>query len=269
MLARNSEFPSEFGGVCEVPEHPAVAELKELLRERTAQRDALNEEIDAFCYSVSHDFRAAILGIAACSRILMDDFGAGLSEDARQWLDHIHEDSVQLDKLAQALIELSRATRKTLDPADLDLTAMAREVVLELQSEKQDRSVEFVAGRDLKARGDSALVRTLLRHLLDNAWKFTANSAQARVEFGALPCDPSSNSRVFYVRDNGVGFDTAQAHRLFVPFQRLHRDPECRGNGVGLATVRRIAHQHGGKAWADGTPGAGATFFFTLDGRLA
>jgi signal transduction histidine kinase len=234
-----------------------------LLREPHAdaaaeQLEAVTAELDAFSYSVSHDLRAAILGIAACSQIVVNDFGAGLSEEAKRWLLHIHEDSVQLDKFTEALLELSRVSRKTLDPVNIDLTSMAREIGGNLASDNSERAVKFEVCDGLTALGDAVLVRTLLQNLLDNAWKFTSKTAGGSIEFGAL------NSEVFYVRDNGAGFDMAQAGRLFVAFQRLHGDADFTGNGVGLAMVRRIAHRHGGKAWAEGAPGAGATFFFTL-----
>jgi light-regulated signal transduction histidine kinase (bacteriophytochrome) len=236
-----------------------------LLREQTrqpdtaaAQLEAVTAELDAFSWSVSHDLRAAISGIAACSQIVVNDFGASLSDEARRWLVHIHEDAVQLDKFTEALLELSRVSRRTLDPADLDLTSMAREIAGSLASASSGRAVEFEASEGLEARGDAVLVRTLLQNLLDNAWKFTNKTASGRIEFGVL------QSEVFYVRDNGAGFDMAHADRLFVAFQRLHRDPEIPGNGMGLAMVRRIAHRHGGKAWAEGAPGAGSTFYFTL-----
>ena len=244
---------------------PHIDETEVLLRERTAQLESVNAELDAFSYSVSHDLRAAILGIAACSQIVVKDFGASLSEEAKGWLVHIHEDSVQLDKFTEALVELSRVSRKPLYPSDLDLTSMAREIVGNLAHAGSDKTVEFQVYNGLTAQGDSALVRTLLQHLLENAWKFTGKTAGARIEVGCLQSDSSNHfNKTFYVRDNGAGFDMAQADRLFVAFQRLHSDPEFAGNGLGLAMVRRIAHRHGGKVWGEGAPGAGATFFFTL-----
>lgn len=254
-------------------ERPALssARMEELLEQRTAQLESVTAELDAFSWSVSHDLRAAILGIAACSQIVVNDFGAGLSEEAKRWLVHIHEDSVQLDKFTEALLELSRVSRKTLSPEDLDLTSMAREIAGNLASASPGRVVEFEACDGLAVRGDVVLVRTLLQNLLDNAWKFTGKIASARIQFGCLEADfPGNCSRkVFYVRDNGAGFDMAHAGRLFVAFQRLHRDLDFPGNGIGLAMVRRIAHLHGGKAWAESVPGAGATVFFTLGGCLA
>ena len=261
MVAENVDIPAQLIG----PRGDCCAELEELLARSTAQLASVTAELDAFSYSVSHDLRAAILGIAACTQIVISDYGASLSEDAKRWLTHIHEDSVQLDKLTEALIELSRVSRKALDPVDLDLTFMAQEIADGLASANAGRTVEFSVRNGLAARGDANLVRTLLRNLLGNAWKFTGKIDGARIEFGLLePNSLDNNDKVFYVRDNGAGFDMAHSDRLFVAFQRLHRDQDFPGNGIGLATVRRIAHQHGGKAWAEGAPGLGATFFFTL-----
>jgi signal transduction histidine kinase len=264
----------DFGSGCQLAilkEPPAVrasAELEELLAQRTAQLESVTAELDAFSYSVSHDLRAAISGIAACSRIVLEDYSDNLSAEGKRWLVHIHDDSVQLDKFTEALIELSRVSRKTLDSADLDLTAMAHEISGKLASPDAGRTVEFKIGNGLTCRGDAILVRTLLRNLIENGWKFTGKTARGRVEVGCLDSDPSGN-KVFYVRDNGAGFDMTQADRLFVAFQRLHRDPDFPGDGIGLATVRRIAHRHGGKVWAEGSPGLGATFYFTLSGHRA
>lgn len=244
---------------------PAVAELEAIIRERTWQLNALNGELDDFSYAVSHDLRAAIAGIAACSEIVVKDYGPSLNEEGRRWLGHIHDDATQLDKLTEALTGLSRISRKPMAPEELDLTAMAREIARDLESGNPGRRVEFHVSEGLKATGDPVMIRTLLRNLLDNAWKFSAKITNAKVEFGRVPCEPPSNSSVFYIRDNGVGFNMADAGRLFVPFQRLHHDPACDGSGIGLSTVRRVAHRHGGKIWAEGKPGAGATFFFTLD----
>jgi signal transduction histidine kinase len=240
-------------------------ELESLLREHTGQLESVNSELDAIYFAVSHDLRAAIRGISACSQIVLDDFGTTLTDEGKRWLVHIHDDSRQLDRLTEALLELSHVSRAVLNPAALDLTAMAREIALGLAATAPARTVEFQIREGMVARGDEALLRTLLRNLLDNAWKFTSKTPGARIECGCLESD--LDHMTFYIHDNGVGFNMADDERLFTAFQRLHRDEDFAGNGVGLATVRRIAHRHGGKAWAVAEPGLGATFFFTLGGR--
>ena len=231
-------------------------------RECTAQLESVNTELDSIYFAVSHDLRAAIRGIAACSQIVIEDHGISLNEEAKRWLKHIHEDAEQLDRATEALLELSRISGAVLHPAVLDLTAMVREIMGNLEASAPSRTVQFEVREGIAASGDESLVRTLLRNLLENAWKFTSKTPAATIEFGCLESD--SEPKVFYVRDNGAGFDMADEDRLFVAFQRLHRDEGFEGNGVGLATVRRIAHRHGGKAWAVGEPGIGATFLFTL-----
>jgi signal transduction histidine kinase len=251
----------------ELPGIQAVAETEELLAERTAQLVAVSAELDAFSYSITHDLCAAIRGIAACSQIVIDDYSASLGEEAKRWLLHIHDDSMRLDRFTEALLDLSRVSRVALHPANVNLTSIAREIGANLKSGSRDRTVKLEVQPGLAARGDVALIRTLLQNLLENAWKFTSKKTDARIEFGCLPSDALQN--VFYVRDNGAGFDKAHADRLFVAFQRLHSEKDFPGNGVGLAIVRRIAHRHGGKVWAEGGTGVGATFFFTLGGRSA
>jgi signal transduction histidine kinase len=244
-----------------------AAETACLLRQRTAQLDSLASEFDAFSYAVSHDLRAAISGIAACSRVVMDDFAADMNEEARRWLAHIHEDAGQLDKLTEALLELSRVSLRTFDPVRLDLTSMASEVMRELAAADPGSNPEFIVSEGLEAYGDPSLVRILLHNLLDNARKATRHTVDGRIAFGRVANSACERGPVFYIKDNGVGFDMTYAARLFVPFQRLHCGADAGGNGIGLAVVRRIAHRHGGEVWAEGTPGGGAAFFFKLDGN--
>jgi len=247
--------------------------LEKLPGQIAAQLKSVTAELDAFSYAVSHDLRAAILGIAECSRIIMNDFGAGLNEDAKRWLGHIHDDSVQLDQLTEALGELSRVSRATMDATTLDLSSMALEIVRDMEVKDTATGPDWRVSENLEAYGDPVLAQTLLQHLLDNAGKFSTKASDRRIEFGQLTRDESGKfpagahaaNSVFYVRDRGIGFDMAYADRLFIPFQRLHRDPAICGNGVGLAVVRRIVHRHGGEVWAEGIPGGGATFFFTLN----
>lgn len=253
----DSEDDLQLAIIREAAAGPVPAETACLLRERTAQLDSLASEFDAFSYAVSHDLRAAISGIATCSRIVMDDFAAEMNGEARRWLGHIHEDAAQLDKLTEALLELSRVSLRAMDPVRLDLTSMAREIMRELAAADPEKNPEFIVSEDLEAHGDPSLMRILLHNLLDNARKATRHRVDGSIAFGRVAHD-------FCIRDNGVGFDMKHADRLFVPFQRLHREPEVGGNGTGLALVRRIVHRHGGEVRAEGTPGGGAAFFFNL-----
>ena len=197
----------------------------------------------------------------------MDDFAAGMNEEARRWLGHIHEDAAQLDRLTEALLDLSRTSLRTIDPVSLNLTSLASEIMRELETGSPGRNPEFIVSEGLEANGDPFLVRILLRNLLDNARKATRHTAGGTITFGRAGNHSGRSGSVFCIRDNGVGFDMTYAHRLFIPFQRLHRDPDLDGgNGVGLAIVRRIVHRHGGEIWAEGSPAGGAAFFFSLDG---
>jgi PAS domain S-box-containing protein len=227
-----------------------------------ANLESANSEIDSLTYAVSHDLRAAIRGISVCSGVVLEDYSSQLTDDAKRWLNHIHDDSVQLDSFTASLLELSRLSSATFHPVTVDMSALAHEIARELSAIHPDRRVEFTAGNGIAARGDPPLLRVLMTNLLDNAWKFTAETPEPKIEFGVRPGRDAET--VFFVRDNGPGFDMSHSNRLFVPFQKLHRATVFPGSGMGLAFVRRIAHRHGGKVWARSGPGEGATFFFTL-----
>lgn len=232
--------------------------LERRVAERTAQLQSANREMEAFSGSVSHHLRAAIRGISRRSQALLDNYADGLDAEGRQWLEHIHSDTQQLDKLAQALLDLSQVSRAALDRSTVDLGDLARAAAQRLAQSDRSRRVEFRIARDLWAYGDAVLLRVVMENLLENAWKFSRPRADALIEVGA-------EGPVFFVRDNGVGFDMQHAGKLFGAFQRLHRSEEFEGTGIGLATVRRVIHRHGGRVWAVGAPAAGATFRFTVE----
>ncbi len=232
--------------------------------ELESQLESANAELESLTWSVSHDVRAALSGIAACSRIVLEEHNGQLDDAGKRWLGHIRADSIKLDQFTASLLDLSRISRAGLRPTTIDISSMALEIGRRLAEAAPHRTVDFVVPAGLSVQGDSGLVRTLIEKLIENAWKFTAKTAAARVEFGSL--ESGGAGPVFFVRDNGIGFDMAHADKLFVPFQRLHSDPDFEGAGMGLATVRRIVHRHRGKAWAEGAPGKGAIFFFTLPG---
>ena len=233
--------------------------------EYTAQLEAVNAELESFSYSVSHDFRAAVQGLAACSRVVVEDYSDRLDETGKQWLNHIRNDADQLDRLTRSLLELSRVSRADLHKSKLNLSGIARQVGDSLMAADPLRTVEFSVAEKLEVQADELLLRTVMVNLLGNAWKFTSQRKVAHIEVGSRVSGP--NGTVFFVRDDGAGFDMKYSARLFGAFQRLHPPDQFSGPGIGLATVRRIIHRHGGRVWAEGTVDAGATIYFTLAGN--
>jgi len=231
--------------------------LEDAVRERTAELEVSNRELESFSYSVSHDMRAPIRAISSYAEILRTSYGAALDEEARQVLDRIARAGGHLGGLVDALLDLSRLMRTSLEHAHVDLGALARQIVAGLREREPGRVVEVSIARGLKAEADPILARSLLENLLGNAWKYTARTPTARIEFGR-------EGDEFFVRDNGVGFDMAYADKLFKPFERLHRAGEFPGTGIGLATVERIIRRHHGTVRATAVPGEGATFYFSL-----
>jgi two-component system NtrC family sensor kinase len=220
-----------------------------------------NRELEAFSYSVSHDLRAPLRSIDAFTRALDEDAGDRLDDTCRNYLRRVLAATVNMSDLIDALLALSRISRAQLVRGDVDLSAAAAAVLDELHRHEPERRVEAIIAPGLTSCADGKLVRVLLDNLLGNAWKFTSRLAEARIEVGASELD---GERVYFVRDNGAGFDPAKADQLFAPFHRLHTDAEFKGTGIGLATVHRIIERHGGRIWAAGAVGAGATFYFTL-----
>jgi PAS domain S-box-containing protein len=243
----------------------AVRQLNEQLearvRERTAQLEEANRELEAFSYSVSHDLRAPLRAVDGFSQALIEDCPEFADERMRRYLDRIRAATLHMAQLIDDLLNLSRISRVALEPVEVDLSALARAVLNSLRQREPEREIELGVWDDISARGDPRLLRVVLENLLANAWKFTGKTAGARIEFGALR---EPHRTVYFVRDNGAGFDMAHAERLFGAFQRLHAASEFSGTGVGLATVQRVVHRHGGTIWAHARPGKGATFFFTL-----
>ncbi|MFZ5615308.1 MAG: sensor histidine kinase, partial [Pseudomonadota bacterium] len=237
-------------------------ELEQRVEERTAELLAANQELEAFSYSVSHDLRAPLRAIDGFSYALLEDCGGTLTEACRDYMRRIRCASQRMAELIDAMLNLARMGRGELRREHLDLSDKVREIAERLQQAQPERQVDFVIAEGVTAEGDSQLLRVVLENLLDNAWKFTSKQADARIEFGMRE---EGGRRVYFVRDNGAGFDMAYADKLFGAFQRLHSPGEFEGTGVGLATVQRIIHRHGGRIWAEGAVEHGATFSFTLD----
>jgi signal transduction histidine kinase len=243
-------------------------ELELRVREVTRQRaelEAANRELESFSYSVSHDLRAPLRGISGFCRALEEDYGAGLAPQGLDYLHKVQDSSRQMAELIDALLGLSRMLRAELHPSKVDLSSLARAVAADLQKAAPGRQVDFIIEPKLSVYADRAMVRAVLQNLLSNAWKFTGQVPRARIEFGALP--QPQGGPVFFVRDNGAGFDMKYADKLFAAFQRLHSSREFPGTGIGLATVQRIVQRHGGRVWAEAEVNQGATFYFTLEGQ--
>jgi PAS domain S-box-containing protein len=237
------------------------AELEERVRQRTAQLETANKELESFSYSVSHDLRAPLRAIDGFSRILLEDYGDKVDDAGKDSLARIRAASQRMGHLIDDLLQLSRHTRSEIRRGPVDLSALARAVVEELQKTNPERQVEFVIEPDLIANADAGLMRVVLENLLGNAWKFTGKKNSAKIELGRTT---HAGVPAFFVRDNGAGFNMSFADKLFGAFQRLHSATEFPGTGIGLATVQHIIHRHGGKVEADGAVGQGATFYFSL-----
>ncbi|MBA4396015.1 MAG: hypothetical protein C0394_01295 [Syntrophus sp. (in: bacteria)] len=237
-------------------------ELERRVVERTAQLQAANKELESFSYSVSHDLRAPLRGIDGFGQALLEEYpGRPLDAAGMDYLNRIRRATQNMGALIDDMLKLSRVTRIDLHQESVDLTMMVREIAGEHQKNNPGRMAEMIVREGVVVHGDPFLLRIAMSNLLDNAFKFTGTRKQARIEFGEAVKDGAT---VYFVRDNGVGFDMAYADKLFGAFQRLHGTDEFPGTGIGLATVRRIIHRHGGCVWAEGEVGKGATFCFTL-----
>jgi PAS domain S-box-containing protein len=242
-----------------------VLELR--VQERTAELERANTELEAFAYSASHDLRTPLRAIDAYAAMLAEDEGARLSDGGRRSLDRIRGSTKRMAELVDRMLELSRVGRSELVLEALDLASLARDVADELRHAEPSHPVEFVCSSLAPVRGDRALVRTALYNLLQNAWKFTRGRSAPRVELGSE--NGGDGRSGYFVKDNGVGFDPELADKIFRPFQRLHRDDEFSGTGIGAAIVARVVERHGGRVWAEGNVGEGATFHFTLGDSAA
>ncbi len=236
-------------------------ELEQRVKERTAELEAVNKELASFAYSISHDFRAPLRALDAFSSNLSEKYTEQLDEQGLHYLSRIRNAAIYMSNLVDDLLKLSRVTRTEIKKESVNLSKIAAEVVAAMQESERGRTVEVLIASDLTATGDSHLLQVVLNNLLDNAWKFSSQEPQARIEVGRKLID---GEKVFFVRDNGVGFNMAYADKLFGAFQRLHGVNEFPGTGIGLATVQRIINRHGGRIWAESEVGKGATFYFTL-----
>ena len=241
----------------------AITALNDDLLRRASQLEAANRELEAFSYSVSHDLRAPLRSIDGFSQVLLEDYLDALPDEARDCLRRVRAASQRMAQLIDDILALSRLTRSDIQRQPVDLGAIVTRIADELHNAEPGRRVRFVIAPAVRGEADSHLIQVALDNLVGNAWKYTSRHDQAVIEFGSRADD--QGRIVYFVRDDGAGFDMAYAHKLFGAFQRLHAMDEYAGNGIGLATVQRIIHKHGGTVWAEGAVDHGATFFFTLN----
>ncbi|MBN1692182.1 MAG: PAS domain S-box protein [Dehalococcoidales bacterium] len=232
------------------------------LEQNSALLKATNKELESFSYSVSHDLRSPLRSIDGFSQALLEDYTGSLDEKAQDYLNRLRNASQKMGELIDGLLKLSRLTRSEMHHEKVDLSSLANEIANRLRETHDKRDVEFIIGNNLSATGDPQMLRVLLENLLGNAWKFTKNTQQSRIEFGSIT---ENGAKTFFVKDNGAGFDMAFKDKLFGAFQRLHDTAEFPGTGIGLATVQRIINRHGGNIRAEGATDKGASFYFTLN----
>lgn len=236
-------------------------QLAEMRTRLLRELEFANRELEAFSRSVAHDLRAPLRSIAGFSKIMLEDYAPSIDSKCRDYLERVSHAAEKMGQLIDGLLSLSRLTRGDLQKTHVDLSRIAETIATELKTSNPSRQVQFVVAPELVAKGDPRLMEIALQNLLSNAWKFTSKKETAQVQFGYLE---SEQEKIHFIRDNGAGFDMQHVDKLFGIFQRLHTDREFEGTGIGLATVQRIIQRHGGRIWAEATPGEGATFYFTL-----
>ncbi len=238
------------------------AELEQRVLERTAELEAANKELESFAYTVSHDLRAPLRSIEAFSRAIEEEKAEGLDGTGKDYLRRVRTSAQNMSQLIEAMLRLSRLTRGELSRVSVNLSVLATHIAEELKRAEPERRVEFIIADGLTAEGDRTMLNAVINNLMRNAWKFTGNNPKAKIEVWSCRKDGKTT---FFVRDDGAGFDMNYVSKMFMPFQRLHPASEFPGIGIGLATVQRIIHRHGGTIWAEGEVGRGATFYFTLN----
>jgi light-regulated signal transduction histidine kinase (bacteriophytochrome) len=231
------------------------------LERRAFELEAVNRELEAFSYTVSHDLKAPLRSIEGFTKAILEDYAERLDETGRDYLTRAHSASQRMSHLIEAMLNMARLTRGAIQERTVDLSALAQVTAHEIRKQAPGRQVEFIIQKNVKAKGDQDMLQVMLENLLDNAWKFTNQQATEKIEFGTTNMDGKT---VYFVRDDGAGFDMAFSDKLFKPFKRLHTESEFPGIGIGLAIAHRIIMRHNGRLWAESAPEKGATFFFTL-----
>jgi light-regulated signal transduction histidine kinase (bacteriophytochrome) len=236
-------------------------ELERRVKERTAQLEALNKELESFSYSVSHDLRAPLRSIDGFCRALIEDYSHLLDDEGKRYLNRMLTSTQRMSDLINDILALSRLTRGDLHRVQFNLSQVVQDICQEYQEAQPERQVKLIIAPNGEVNGDKNLLDAAIRNLLSNAWKFTAKHATACIEFGIME---KNGEKIYYIRDDGAGFDMAYADKLFGAFQRLHTHDEFDGSGIGLATVQRIINRHGGRIWAEAEVEKGAIFYFIL-----
>ena len=250
------------GAVAAFLDITARKQIEVTLRQRTAELEASNKELESFSYSVSHDLRAPLRSITGFSNVLLEDYSKELDNEGKSYLKKISDSGELMGQLMDDLLKLFRVTRSDLTMEKLDLSDMARKIVSDLAENEPERKVKVTIAPDMVTLGDKNLLNLALQNLLGNAWKYSSKTAKPQIEMGITD---HNGKQAYFVRDDGVGFDMVYANKLFQPFQRLHKATEFAGTGIGLASVQRIIRRHGGEVWAESRVGEGATFYFTLN----
>jgi len=231
------------------------------LRQRTHQLESVNQELEAFIYSLSHDLRSPLRNMGGFAKFLVDDYAGKLDDRGRDYLTRIQQSTARMNQLISDLLDLSRLSQEEYVRTKINLSEIASTIVANLGEVYPNRQVDVTIAENITACADPRLMELVLTNLFDNAWKFTSKTAQAIIEFGSYERDGQT---VYYVKDNGAGFDPRYGGKMFAPFHRLHSDVEFEGTGIGLTIVERIIRRHDGRVWAEGEVGSGATVYFTL-----
>jgi PAS domain S-box-containing protein len=269
ILDEKQNFKGSFGMITDITQRKKTEdairklnqELEERVADRTAQLESANKELEAFAYTVSHDLRAPLRGIDGFSQILLEEYQDRMDEQGKDYLNRVRSAAQRMAQLIDDLLNLSRISRSAMAIGQVDLSRMVREIADDLHKTSPERQVEFVIHEGIKAQGDARLLRIVFENLIGNAWKFTSKHPRAQIEFGR---QQQKGTSVYFIRDDGAGFEMKYADKLFGAFQRLHTAKEFPGTGVGLATIQRIIHRHGGRVWAKGEVEKGAVFYFTI-----
>ena len=232
------------------------------LEKLVSDLEAANKELESFSYSVSHDLRAPLRTLEGFSGMLLEDYGHKLDETGKGYLNRIRKAGQTMSQLIDDMLKLSRITRAEILKEEVNLGDLARTICDELKATQPDRQLECIVDPQIVVNADKQLLEILMRNLLDNSWKYSSKCPITRIEVGSAS---QNQKKIYFIRDNGIGFDMKYADRLFVPFQRLHSNQEYTGTGIGLAIAQRVTHRHSGKIWAESEVGKGATFYFTLD----